>query len=171
MPSQKHFFATGKDLSEAIARSEASVAVRYVNGMLSDTPTLQEWPSLAAWPGLGVCQNESPHSCGFFLVLPAHIKIRVRTIEMLAGGRRYKPHVSDNPDAFVFEPGGEFIGAKNDVKLVVGKIATTAVCSAEAEIMFKQFSSAFLRGFKRSVGAFCGPGALGLIAAGNETSW
>ena len=159
MPSQKHFYASQKDLKHALLRAEEAVSVTYVNGLLSSTPQLDQWQSLAEWKALGCCKNESPHSCGFFFVLPRHREVCVRTIKMDTGELRYKPHVSDNLDAIIFEPGGVFISSENNVRMIVGKIGTTATCSGAAEMLFKQFSQAFLRGFKRADGAYWAPEA------------
>jgi hypothetical protein len=171
MAKQKHFFATSAELCDAFRRAEASVSIFYVDAMLSGTKAHTKLNSLEKWPNLSNGPMRAARDRGFFFVFPKAENPKVELLHMDDGSISYGLNPVDNPSAFVIEPGRQLDAEEGLPEFLVGKFAMTYEGSGAAEITYKKYTEAFLKGFIKRGVAYYGLQASAFRDAGADFAW
>jgi hypothetical protein len=160
---QIHFFALKDDLLPVLETVERDGPLKYIS---TDNSTTADYRSVSHGiqiPNLGIARSESAINCETFLVAESAVAIRVRPIELNAGGVSYAIDQLVNPDTITLTPGGLW-GSDIVLKGNVGTVSDSEL----AQQLMKRFSSAVKRHFKKVKAFWIGPQALGHLDTGKR---
>ena len=158
---QIHLFAARQDLETGIRFIEARHPLKYALCGVFPSPDSPIWSSLLSIETLGKAPKGNQSLCERYLVLQADAKLQVRGIAQVSGGTRHAVDQLRNPASIIFQPGGTF----GEDCLICGHIGT-ASDYPEAVQLFREFSRAITREFRKQRDYFVGPEALKLQQKG-----
>jgi len=158
----RHFFATKDDLIPVFDAFEAKQAVKYGLMGLHKSPNLTVY---SAGRDIATLGSPAPYEnaiCGYsYLVALPTQKIEVRTCPQNAGGVRYAVDQLHNPGTITVSHGG-FFGP--DI-LLYGRVGTVRD-DPIALRLYRAFSTAMTKRFRRIRAFWVGPCAAELLARG-----
>lgn len=161
MTKQKHLFAVKADLEAGIRHAESGMTLKYVLAGMSDSPDFHVYESLFDYEQLGA-NTYGDHIRGdCFLVLHKSEKVNAEKVPQRRGGAKYVVYQDKNPHSITFQPGGIY----DPNHLVCGHIATISESMVSLEL-FKNFSRAILKDFKKVGNYYVGPEALKMLDRG-----
>jgi hypothetical protein len=156
-----NIFATGPDLVPGIRAVESSRKLQYVLCGMFDLPGLSAYGSLLEVPGFGTCSTGDHIREPKYLVANAFRRIEVRAVPQRAGGTKYGVDQLENPGTITILPGGVF----GDTVVLAGQIATVAT-DPQAIELFRDYSRAVTKGFRKVHGYLVGPAARSMMEQG-----
>jgi hypothetical protein len=154
-------FATGPDLAPGIRAVESGQKLQYVLCGVFDSPGLSVYGSLLEVPGFGTCSTGDHIREPRYLVANAFRRIAVREIPQRAGGTKYAVDQLENAGSITMLPGGVF----SEKVVLAGQIATVAT-DRQAIELFRDYSRALTKGFRKIRGYLVGPAALSMMEQG-----
>lgn len=171
---QTHIFATRGDLESGLQRVDSLRSLKYIalnRYVVNDrgrtivvphkSPEFEEYDSLLDVPSLGT-NTTGDHATGeHYLILPKVQDVRFESVLQDKGGIHYFVDQSLNPVSITFLPGGIY----QNQYLICGHIGTVSR-HAESIAMYKSFTKAITKGFKKIGNYKVGPEALCLMDQG-----
>jgi hypothetical protein len=156
MSKEKFFFATKSDLLERLVLFELQRPVKYIESEAYDTKEIIIFDSINRIKNLGYnsCGN---HNGELYLILDKSVLVKIEEVAQVEGGYKYFVNQMLNKTSIAFWPGGLY----KDKYLVGGSVSTISDDPTSVEL-FKQFTNAAFKGFKKIGRYFIGPEALEL---------
>ena len=171
---QTHIFATRTDLVTGLRVIESQKRLKYValyrySSRSKGTPIVvphkspefEEYDSLLSVPSLGVNVTGDHNSGDHYLIVTAETQVRIESVLQREGGVHYFVNQLLNPISITFLPGGLYQSGY----MICGHIGTISEHPESIE-MYKAFSRALTKGFKKVGNYKVGPEALRLMDQG-----
>lgn len=159
--NQTHFFATRADLEQGLRLIESTRPLIYALRRLYKTPDYESYDSLLTLDRLGT-NISGQHNLGDdFLIIERTNDVRIRSVIQRAGGIHYFVDQEFNPKSICFAPGGIYA----ERNLISGRTGTVSGDPDSIEL-YKRFTKALTKGFKKIGNYKVGPEALSLMNQG-----
>ena len=159
---QRHFFATKDDLLPVFAAFEAKESVKYVLTGLHRSPDLTVYQSGREIATLGLPAPHPNAGGGYnYLVALRDDTVEIRPCPQNSGGIRYAVDQLVNPRTIAVLHGGLF-GPR---VLLYGRVGTVSD-DPVALRLYRRFSGALTKNFRRIRAFWVGPGAAEMLASG-----
>lgn len=159
MSKQTHIFATRSDLELGLRLIESQRSLKYVVLQLYKSPEYQTYPSLLEVDRLGI-NTTGQHTTGVHcLIVDVATEVEIRAVPQRKGGVHY--FVDMHPTSIVFWPGGLY----ENRCLIAGHIGT-ASDHPESIKLYREFTRATTKGFKKVRNYYVGPQALRFLDQG-----
>jgi hypothetical protein len=158
---QTHIFATRADLGPGLEFIDSNRHLTYALMRLYKSPDYESYHSLLELDRLGL-NPTGQHVLGDdYLVVERSEDIRIRSVLQNKGGIHYFVDQQFNPKSICFRPGGIYEGHS----LISGRVGTASDDSDSIEL-YKTFTKAVTKGFKKIGNYKVGAEALGLMDQG-----
>lgn len=160
---QVNLFGTRSDFEPGVRLMDSRRPLQYVLSGLFDSnePKIYRGTTLLADHGFGFSQSGSHVIGDQYLVTDIALDPHVRIVPQRKGGVKYAFDSIENPDSILFFPGGIF----EATNIVSGQVWRGSETAAATEL-YRDFTSALTKNFKR-VGAYMvGPEALSMMQRG-----
>lgn len=174
MSKQTHIFATRSDLEPGIRFVESQRQLKYVALCLysvgnrgtwivvpHESPQFETYDSLLAVDHLGVNLTGQQITGDDYLIADSPTEIKIEAVKQRKGGVHYFVDQLQNPASICFRPGGLY---ENEC-LISGNIGTASE-HPESINLYRQFTRAIAKGFKKIGNYYVGPAALRLLDEG-----
>jgi len=174
MSRQEHIFATRTDLEPGLRLVESQYRLKYTarfsytlgaNGRMiivpHKSPEFETYDSLLKAERLGLNFTGEHHTGDDYLILEGASEVRIRSAIQRKGGIHYFVDQEFNPKSICFSPGGIY----EEHYLVCGHIGTASE-HPESITLYKAFTKAVTKGFKKIGNYKVGPEALRLMYQG-----
>ena len=158
---QQHFFATGEDVHEILAKFEAVESIRYTPAESSNTPHVESYTSHTALPDLWVTTYPDAIAGQSYLITPAEEFPWPIETPQVKGGILYAIDQRSSANSIVFMPSGLYA----ERVLLYGKVST--ICDSETALrLYKGLYGVIRRCFTKLEMYWVGNGAMKLLDAG-----
>jgi hypothetical protein len=159
--NQTHLFATRTDLEPGLQFIESNRQLKYALMRLYKHPEYESCDSLLEIDRLGL-NPTGQHILGDdYLVVERSNDIRIRSVIQEKGGIHYFVDQQFNPKSICFRPGGLY----ERHNLISGRIGTASDDPDSMEL-YKTFTKALTKGFKKLSNYKVGPEALQMMDQG-----
>lgn len=173
MSRQEHIFATRTDLEPGLRLIESqhrlTYTARFSYSLSKDrmiivphkTPEFETYDSLLKVERLGINCTGEHHTGDDYLIVEGASDVRLRSAIQRKGGIHYFVDQEFNPKSICFSPGGIY----EEHNLICGHIGTASE-HPESITLYKMFTKAITKGFKKIGNYKVGPEALHLMSQG-----
>lgn len=159
MSKQTHIFATRVDLEPGLKLIEFQRSLRYVVLQLYKSSEYQVYRSLLEVDQLGINTTGDHTRADHYLVVGATVEVKMRAVPQRKGGVHY--FVNIDPTSITFWPGGLY-----EKRCLISGDIGTASDDPDSIKLYREFTRAVTKGFKKVGNYYVGPEALRFLDQG-----